>query len=107
MRVLASRPRYCSIAVRTHKLVAVLALPPIKVEYDVAVSEEAVQGVVEAARGVPQEQRVVGIIREVRGDRRREARSKWGVPLNGVGVGANISCMRIHMRKSWKRGNFS
>ena len=58
-------------------------------------SEEAVQWVVEAARGVPQEQRVVRIIRELRGDRGREARSKWGVTLNEVGVNISWLCVEI------------
>ena len=64
---------------------AVPTLPPVKIEYDIAVSEEAVQGIVEATRGVPQEEGVVGIVGEVRGDYGGEAGSKWCISLKDKG----------------------
>ena len=62
-----------------YQLEGVSTLPPVKIEYDIAVSEEAVQGIVEATRGVPQEEGVIGIVGEVRGDHRSEAGPKWCV----------------------------
>ena len=63
-----------------YQLEFVPTFSPVKIEYDVAVSEEAVERIVEAASGVPQEQGVVGIVGEMRGDHSGEARSERCVP---------------------------
>ena len=64
----------------SYQLEVVPTLSPVKIEDDVAVSEEAVQRIAEAASGVPQEQGVVGIVGEMRGDYSGETRSEGCVP---------------------------